>query len=48
MTLLDISTPSTPTVFNTVSGPEQPTSAVYDPVAGLFIVASADTNSVFL
>ncbi len=47
MTLLDVSTPSTPTVLTTVSGPEQPTSAVYDPVAGMFIVSSADTNSIF-
>lgn len=47
MTLLNISTPSTPVALTTVSGPEQPTSAVYDPVAGLFIVASADTNSIF-
>jgi DNA-binding beta-propeller fold protein YncE len=47
VTLLDVSTPSTPTVLTTVSGPEQPSSAVYDPVAGLFIVSSADTNSIF-
>jgi DNA-binding beta-propeller fold protein YncE len=47
MTLLDVSTPSTPIVLTTVSGPEQPTSAVYDPVAGMFIVSSEDTNSIF-
>jgi DNA-binding beta-propeller fold protein YncE len=47
LTLLNVSTPSTPTVLTTVSGPEQPSSAVYDPVGGMFIVSSEDTNSIF-